>query len=90
MVSFRMLSILGLTVIVSTVAFSAHFVGEQIEYLHQKVSSSSRDPNLPAEWPVTETALPKLEDQLPDRVHFNSTTTVTDFSIEKAVITPSQ
>jgi hypothetical protein len=90
MVFFGMLSLLGLTVIVSTVAFSAHFVGEQIEYLHQKVSPSSRDLNISAEWPIAETALPKLEDQLSDRMQTASPAALTVFSIEKAVITPSR
>lgn len=90
MVSLRMLSIIGITVIVSTVAFSAHFVGEQIEYRHQKVSPSSRDLHITAEWPITETALPKLEDQLSVRMQTASPAALADFSIEKAKISPSR
>lgn len=64
MSAFRMIASLGLAVFISTAAYSAHFVGEQIAYLHQKLSPTAEDPNRATDWLITEAALPKLEDQL--------------------------
>ncbi|WP_256663356.1 hypothetical protein [Pseudomonas sp. SJZ131] len=42
MSAFKKIASVGLAVIISTAAYSAHFVGEQIAYLHQKLPTGGR------------------------------------------------
>lgn len=86
MSTYRAVAMLGVTVVISTAAYSAYFVGEQIEYLHQKLYPSTIDLNLATEWPSTEMALPKLEGHFSGRLQTKSQLTLTDFSTEEAVI----
>lgn len=86
MSAFKAFAMIGVAVVISTAVYSAHFVGEQIEYLHQKLSPSTRDLNLETAWPLTKASLPKLEDQLSDSLQKNSPLTLTNPSTDKAVI----
>ncbi|WNF58538.1 hypothetical protein [Pseudomonas sp. SG20052] len=86
MSAYRAIAMLGVAVVISTAAYSAHFVGEQIEYLHQKLSPSTKDLTLATEWPNTEMALPKLEGHFSGRLQTTSQLTLTDFSTEEAMI----
>lgn len=86
MSAFRKIASLGLAVIISTAAYSAHFVGEQIAYLHQKLSLPAKDRYRATDWPTTEVALPKLEDQLVGHLQRISPATRPDFSIEPTVL----
>lgn len=52
----------GLAVIGSAVAYSAHLVGEQVAYLHDKLAPPAiRVEHTPA-WPATAPSLPALGD----------------------------
>lgn len=86
MSAFRKIASLGLAVIISTAAYSAHFVGEQIAYLNRKLSPTAEDHNRATDWPITEAALPKLEDQLVGHLQTISPATRPDFSIEPTVL----
>ncbi len=86
MSAFRMIASLGLVGAISTAAYSAHIVGEQIAYLHQKLSLTAEVSNLATEWPTTEPALPKLEDQLAGPLRTTFSTTLSDFSTEPTVL----
>ena len=90
MSTYRAVAMLGVTVVISTAAYSAYFVGEQIEYLHQKLSPPAEDLSFTTEWPNTEMALPKLEDHFSGRLQTKSQLTLTDFSTEEAVMHPSR
>lgn len=87
---FRMIAGLGLAGFISTAAYSAHFVGEQIAYLHQKLSHTAEASNLAADWPATEATLPKLEDQLAGHLRTTYAATLSDFSPEPTVLLPSR
>lgn len=90
MSAFRMIASLVLAIIISTATNSAHFVGEQIAYLHRKLSPPAGAPNLATDWPATEPALPKLEDQLAGQGRTTSPAALSDFSTEPALLHPSQ
>jgi len=83
MSAFRTIAILGVAVVISTAAYSAHFVGQQIEYLHRKLSPSTLDQNFATEWPVAEAALHKLEDQLPSSLQKATPISLTNLAAEK-------
>jgi hypothetical protein len=51
-----MIASLGLVGAISTAAYSALLVGEQIAYLHQKLSPTAEVSYLATEWPKTEPA----------------------------------
>lgn len=85
MSDFRMIASLGLVGAISTAAYSAHLVGEQIAYLHQKLSPTAEASNLSTKWPTGEPALPKLEDQLEGPSRTTLTTKLSDYSIESTV-----
>lgn len=82
MSALRGIVILGLAAFISTAAYSAHFVGEQIAFLHQKLSRPASDTILVPDWPNSGTALPKLEDQLAGRLQPTSPVTLTDVATE--------
>ncbi|MCX2901109.1 hypothetical protein [Pseudomonas mandelii] len=86
MSAYKAVAVLRVAVVISTAAYSAYFVGEQIEYLHQKISPATTDLDLSTEWPNTEMALPKLEDHFSGRLQTTSQLTLIDFSTEKEVI----
>ncbi|WP_126362879.1 hypothetical protein [Pseudomonas fluorescens] len=84
MSAFKVSAILGVAVVISTAAYSAHFVGQQIEYLQQKLSPSTRDQNSANEGPLKEAALPSLQEQLSNTLQTTSPLSLTVFSFEKA------
>lgn len=86
MSAFRMIASLGLAVIISTAAYSAQFVGEQIAYLHQKLSTTEEAPGRATDWPTTDAALPKLEDQLVGHLQTISPATRPELSTEPTVL----
>ena len=90
MSALKVIAIIGVAVVTSTAAYSAHFVGEQIEYLHQKLSPPEEATNLATDWPTTEAALPKRKDQLVGHLQTISPATRPDFSTEPTVLHPSR
>ncbi|WP_150770767.1 hypothetical protein [Pseudomonas fluorescens] len=53
-------ALFALAVIGSAAAYSAHFVGEQIAYLHDKLSPPTEQLKLSSDWPGTAASLPAL------------------------------
>ena len=86
MSAYKAVAMLRVSVLISTAACSAYFIGKQIEYLHQKLSAPAQGLTLATEWPNTEMALPKLEDHFSGRLQTTSQLTLTDFSAEEAAI----
>jgi hypothetical protein len=58
----KMVGFFGLAVIGTAAAYSAHFVGEQIEYLYDRLSPPAITPKLAPDWPGTAPSLPRLDD----------------------------
>ncbi len=87
---FRVIASLGFAVMISTAAYSAQFVGQQIAYLHQKLSPPSHELSLLTDWPNTDTSLPKLEDQLGGRAQKTSPVTLSEIPSEEALLHPSR
>lgn len=55
-------ALFALAVIGSAVAYSAHFVGEQIAYVHDRLSPPAIQLKLSPDWPGTEPSLPAISD----------------------------
>lgn len=55
-------ALFALVVIGSAIAYSAHFVGEQIAYLHDMLSPPAIQLKLAPDWPGAESNLPTLND----------------------------
>jgi hypothetical protein len=75
--------LLSFAFIGSVAAYSAHFVVEQIEYLHSKFSPPAVELTLAPVWPAAVPRLPQLED-LPEGNFQNDIRRLSpDFHIEK-------
>ncbi|KAE9648795.1 hypothetical protein EJA70_00620 [Pseudomonas sp. PB103] len=83
MSAFRTIAILGVAVVISTAAYSAHFVGQQIEYLHYKLSAPTENQSFATQWPLVEAALPELEDQLPSSLQKATPVSLNNLGSEK-------
>lgn len=88
MSALRTTAILGVAVVISTAAYSAHFVSQQIEYLHQKISASKENQNFANKWPLAEAVLHRLEDQLPSSLQKATPVSLTNLASEKTVRHP--
>lgn len=90
MPGIRMTAILTLAVTISAAAISARFVGEQIEYLYEKLAPPAQNFDFATDFLPTVKPLPSLEDQLTQSFQSTASPAMVDFRIEKALIRSSQ
>lgn len=75
--------LLSFAVIGSVAAYSAHFVVEQIEYLHSKLSPPAVELTLAPNWPGVMPGLPQLEDLPKANFQNEIRNSSPDFRVEK-------
>ncbi|MNU38651.1 hypothetical protein D3C71_273280 [compost metagenome] len=75
--------LLSFAVVGSVAAYSAHFVVEQIEYLHSKFSPPAVQVTLEPDWPGVAPSVPLLEDLPESNFQNDIRHSIPDVRVEK-------
>ncbi|WP_025109744.1 hypothetical protein [Pseudomonas sp. H1h] len=89
MPAIRVTAILTFAVAASAAAYSARFVGEQIEYLYEKLAPPAQNFDFATDWTPIVSPLPSLEDQLKNSSQSPASPTLVNFPLEKELIRSS-